>query len=357
VSDSAAVLRQLSRLTRPVPAAGPGALAVAVYGDAVDRPVRANESGFEGVACVDDAARLLDVLCDVWTRTQAPWVVRWARGLLEFVLWMQEPDGRWINFVYDWDGARNTSGITSATGENFWHARALVALSHAWLTFGDASVEEALHRGLERAAARTPPPDVRALHVRTAYLLMASGYARSPFVDDVGRWCDELLACRTDGVLMNSPYETGTPHLWAHIHEGVLAESAVLLERPELLEAAVASAEKLIVPVVEVAFDRPGVSPYDVASCVYGLDRLFGATGDTHWAALAADARAWFDGRNTAGTPVYDRERGRVADGIDDGRVSDNSGAEANIVAAEALFDDAVAAIERYGDPFASASG
>jgi hypothetical protein len=349
------VLRQLARLTRPLPAAGPGALAVAVYGDAIDRTITAKESGFEGVACVDDAARLLDVLCDVWTRTRADWAERWARGLLDFVLWMQEPDGRWINFVFDWEGARNTRGITSATGENFWHARALVALSHAWLTFGDGHVEEALHRGLERAAARTPPPDVRALHVRTAYLLMAADYRRSPFIDDVGPWCDELLACRTDGVLMNSPQEVGTPHLWAHIQEGVLAESAVLLERPELLEVAATSAEELIVPVVEAGFDRQSVTPYDVASCIYALDRLAGATGDARWASLAADARAWFDGRNTAGVPVYDRARGRVADGIDEGRVSENSGAEANIVAAEALFDDAVA--EAVQDPFVAATG
>ncbi len=351
------MLRQLARLTRPVPAAGPAALAVAVYADALDRPVTARESGFEGVACVDDAARLLDVLCDVWTRTRAPWVERWARGLLEFVLWMQEPDGRWINFVFDWDGTRNTHGITSATGENFWHARALVALSHAWLTFGDGHVEQALHRGLERAAERTPPPDVRALHVRTAYLLMAAGYERSPFVEDVGRWCDELIACRSDRVLMNSPHESGVPHLWAHVQEGVLAESSVLLERPELLRAAVDSAEGLVVPAVEASFDRPSVTPYDVASCVYTLDRLFGATGGAAWARLAADARAWFDGRNAAGAPVYDRERGRVADGVDEGRVSENSGAEANIVTAEALFDDVMASLERFGDPFAAVSG
>jgi hypothetical protein len=66
------MLRQLARLTRPLPSAGPQALAVAVYGDALDRHVDAKESGYEGVACVDDAARLLDVLCDVWLRTRLP---------------------------------------------------------------------------------------------------------------------------------------------------------------------------------------------------------------------------------------------------------------------------------------------
>ena len=112
------MLRQLARLTRPIPAAGGDALAIAVYGDGGGAHIVAKESGFEGVACVDDAARLLDVLCDVWARTKQPWAERWARGVLEFVLWMQEPDGRWINFVYDWDGTRNLHGITSATGES-----------------------------------------------------------------------------------------------------------------------------------------------------------------------------------------------------------------------------------------------
>ena len=141
-----------------MPAAGGDALALAVYTGPGGELVAAQESGFEGVACVDDTARLLDLLCDVWTRTRSPDVERWARGLLGFVLWMQEPDGRWLNFVYDWDGTRNEAGITSSTGENFWHARALSAVSHAWLTFGDEQARSAMHRGLDHAVTDRPPP-------------------------------------------------------------------------------------------------------------------------------------------------------------------------------------------------------
>ncbi|MGB7805681.1 MAG: hypothetical protein WBM72_08760, partial [Actinomycetota bacterium] len=83
------------------------------------------------------------------------------------------------------------------------------------------------------------------------------------------------------------------------------------------------------------------VTPYDVTSTVFSLDRLAAATGEERWTALAQDARAWFDGSNTAGAPVYDRARGRVADGIDEGRISENSGAEANIEAGGALLDAA----------------
>ena len=55
------MIRQLRRLTRPVPSFGEGVAAIAVYSEVTAeglwrRP--AAESGFEGVACVDDAARL-----------------------------------------------------------------------------------------------------------------------------------------------------------------------------------------------------------------------------------------------------------------------------------------------------------
>jgi hypothetical protein len=84
-----------------------------------------------------------------------------------------------------------------------------------------------------------------------------------------------------------------------------------------------------------------------VASVVYGLNRLADVTGASEYAALAAASRAWFDGRNPAGRSVYDRRSGRVADGIDERRVSGHSGAEANIVCAQALFDDATTVARR----------
>ncbi len=337
------MLRQLARLTRSVPAAGPGAAAVAVYADATDDLIVARESGIEGVACIDDAARLLDVLCEVWTRTGDPTVERWARGVLEFVLWMQEPDGRWVNFVYDWRGTKNRSGLTSTVGENFWHARALRGVASAWHVFGDPRAIESFHLGFEHARAKPAPPDVRSLHL-LAGLRMITEVGDAEALDPIRGWAREIAESRIDGVLMNNPDERGTPHLWAHIQEGVLAEVAGPLEDPSLLEIARTSARSLLEPCVRGAFDSARTSPYDVASVVWSLDRLSTVEGEP-WASLASDARAWFDGRNPAGSPVYDRARGRVADGIDEGRISENSGAEANLAAAEAMADDAAAVV------------
>lgn len=341
------MLRQLARLTRPILAAGPGALAVAVYADADDEPLAAAESGYEGVACVDDAARLLGLLCRVWERAPLDPVREWALGLLRFVEWMQETDGHWVNFVKEWDGTRNADGPTSAVGANFWHGRALAGISRAWLAFGEPSTEDALLRGLEPLRTADAPSDVRALHVETGLRLMKAG--RSDLEPTVRRWAREIADRRTDGVLMSNPDERGTPHLWGHVQEGVLADASVALKEPALLDVAVRSAEVLLEPVVRDAFGGASTTPYDVASVVFGLDRLATVTGDARWSTLAADARAWFDGRNAAATPVYDRRRGRVADGIDDGVVSRNSGAEANIEAAGALLDDAVASAALLG--------
>ena len=334
------MLRQLARLTRPIPSAGPGALAVAVYADGSDETVAARESGFEGVACVDDAARLLGLLCRVWDREPSPQIEAWARGVLEFVLWMQEPDGRWVNFVYDWDGSRNHHGLTSSVGQNFWHARALCALARARFAFGDDRAELALERGLEHLVSVEAPSDVRALHIEVCLLLIDRA-GRSDLEPVVRRWAHEIAACERGGILMNNPDERDAPHLWAHVQEGVLADAGTRLGEPALVDAARRSATSLLEPIVHGGFDRLSVTPYDVTSTVFSLDRLAAATGEERWTGFARDARAWFEGRNTAGAPVYDRARGRVADGIDEGRISENSGAEANIEAGGALLDAA----------------
>jgi len=337
------VLRQLARLTRPVPAAGPSALALAVYSDPSGEPVTAKESGYEGVACVDDAARALDVLCSVWTRTRDPGIERWARGMLEFVLWMQGDDGRWWNFIYDWNGPRNETGVTSSTGENFWHARALSGVTSAWFTFADERALVALRRGIDHPVKQPAPADVRALHVLVGLRLL-DDRSFEHGGEIVHRWAREISGCREGDVLMNNPDERGEPHLWAHMQEGVLVEAGRALDDDALVDVARASARSLLVPIVSDGFDRPSVTPYDVACSTYSLDRLADIDGDD-WPELATRARQWFDHVDETGRAIYDRHAGRVADGIDDGRVSGNSGAEANVVAAEALFEDAVGSV------------
>ncbi len=333
------MLRQLAALTRPVPAAGPRALAIAVYSGATGDAFGARESGVEGVACVDDAARACGVLCELWAATGNHALRFWAEGLLDFVLWMHDGDGRWLNFVYDWKGTRNREGPTSAAGINFWQARATCALAEAALLLDHKAARAALRESLAAASAGSPPPDVRALHALAALDLLQQ--APDTWLSSrLAAWCDELAGCRSGEMLMNSPAERGRPHLWGHVQEAVLIDAAAVLDREDLREIAVRSANAVFGEVIESGFDLPHVQSCDVQSAVFVMDRLAAVTRDGRYRALAQKARSWFSGRNSARVAVYDREVGRVGDGIDEGTVNQHSGAESNISAALALVED-----------------
>jgi hypothetical protein len=327
------VLRHLARLTVPVESAGQRACAIAVYADAADRTFPAAERGYEGVACVDDAARALILFSDVWSATGLPRMREWALGLLDFLLYMQLDDGRFVNFIADWSGQRNEHGVTSFAGGGFWHARGVRALARATVTLGEDRARAALGRGLEHIReARDVPADVRSIHVLMALELLRAG-AFPDLRADLPRWCEEIAACRGGGVLFDNPDQIA-PHLWGHQQEGVLAEAAQFLGRHDLIGIARESALTYVAPLIDSGFDLPTVQPYGVASAVYSTERLRAVTAEARFDELWRMARAWFDGRNPARRAVYD--------GIDDGKLNLHSGAESNVVGGQALLDQVI---------------
>ena len=333
------MLRQLARLTRPVGGIH-GAAAICVYADAAGVAIAASDRGHEGVACVDDAARALVLLCDLWTATRLPVIRAWAAALTEFLLYMQDGDGRFVNFISDWSGDRNLGGPTScATAASFWQARGLRGIARASLVFDDPRLSAGVLRGLAQVRAIPAPANVRAIHVLTAVDLLGSDPKLAEHVDLV-EWCDELAACRHDGVLFDDP-DQRAPHLWAHIQEGALASAGAYLGRDDLVQVARESALRYLAPLIDSGFDLPTVQADGVACARFGVERLAAVTGERRFARLAERARAWFDGRNSAKRSVYDRAAGRTHDGIDGGVLNDGSGAESNIAAAQALFEEA----------------
>jgi hypothetical protein len=278
-------------------------------------------------------------LCRLWTATGNAVLQRWAEGLLDFVLWMYAGDGCWVNFIYDWEGTKNTAGLTSRPGINFWQARAMQAIAESSGVIDDGRGQAILGQAFRAAAAGSPPSDVRSIQALAALVSVARS-ADPRLSSWLALWWDEVAGCRRDGMLMNSPDERGRPHLWGHVQEAVLADASVALGKPHLRALAMTSATAVFGAAIESGFALPNVSGYDVQSAVLVMDRMAAVTGEQEFADLAKMARRWFDNRNPAGALVYDRTTGRVADGIDDGRVNHRSGAEACISAGLALLDD-----------------
>lgn len=323
--------------------AGPAARAIAVYAEAAlsaeDVPGQqraAQEQGFEGVACVDDAARAAVMYCALWRSSPQAAYRAAALGLLKFVTYMQDEDGRFANFILDWQGRKNRSGRTSLLGGPAWQARALHALACGLATFGDSDWDAAYRLGLPWIDAGMPHLDVRAVAVLAAVQhWRATGAPTS--AERALAWSAEIAQQRVDDRLLNAAGDTSI-HLWGHLQEYALVEASTPLGRPDFLNAARASADAVLLPALEWCLTADHVLPFDMSCVARGLEAVARATGDIRYADGARIARAWFSGRNAAGAPVYDPRRGIVYDGVDFGRVSRNSGAESNIEGGLALI-------------------
>jgi hypothetical protein len=331
------VPRQLARLSRAVAKAGPTARAIAVYADGPVMPRPAREQGFEGGACVDDAARAVVLYCAIWRRWHIPSARRAADALLRFLAYMQDEEGRFFNFILDWTGRRNRGGPTSYPGGPQWQARALHALACGVATFGVDEWEQRFRRALRWVDQPIPYLDVRAV----AVLAVLEHWRATGHGDSARRalaWSSEIAShTGSCGALLNAD-GVQPIHLWGHLQEAALANVGRALGRADLVDCATASAASLLLPAVEDGFDAAHVLPFDVSCAIAGLAAVARATGEARYAEAADRGRLWFRGRNTAGQPVYDVGRGLIYDGIDDGRVSRNSGAESNIEGALALL-------------------
>jgi len=316
-------------------------------------PILAEDTGYEGIACVDDTARAALLALAVYERTQDLAVLRLARRWLTFVLYMQYPDGEFANFVRNASGRRNASGPTSVKGGVWWTARALWALARAYRVTGSSVYRKAYER--------CPKPDVLDGKIQA---LLALGEAELFRVD--GESHREQLAERArsiascSGDYFRDACDDPRVHLWGFHQLHAVATVARLLQDRALLGPCRRTVNELLVPVVrglgyyEVGpgiegESLPGSGPlrglkeglcaYCISPTVQGLAELYRATGAERYRQLGLRAGDWFSGRNDAHRRIYDPRTGLCADGIDGDVVSPNRGAESSIEAGFAELD------------------
>jgi len=334
------MLRQLWRLSRVLELGDVRMRAPSIYMEKHGRTwevEEARETGYEGVACVDDAARLAVLLLRAHAAYDLPWALEWARESLAFVLHLQQPDGNFVNFVLDWNGTPNLTGPTSAAGGSPWLARALWALSVGFRVTGDERYRERYYAALDHLADSEYADILGQGLISVVEMHRASPDPKLLLL--ARQLAERVCMCQHNGVLLNHLDEEN-PHLWGYVQPAALCLVAALIGVDAWTPVAVRSVQSSIMPMVRDAFDQPRTLAYEVSSAVWNLDAVHVATGVLQYQTLAHDARAWFHGRNSAAVPVYDTVRGMVFDGIDGRRVSENSGAESNIEGGFALFGE-----------------
>jgi len=335
------LLDYLAALTVDFEREGRQASAVLIYAepdpDVKDKyhPIVAQETGFEGIACLDDTARAAVLALGVFERTRSRTALTLAKRWLTFVEYMQYPDGSFANFIRNAAGVRNATGATSVRGGYWWSSRALWALARAYRVTGDSTYLDRFH-----ACHLEPIPDgkINALQVLARLELFRAGPS-DELRGDILDLCARIVGAEDDPYFLDHPGELKV-NLWGYHQLAAVAQAAAILDQPELLRACRRTVRNLIEPDVRALFwhsypdrSKVGVCAYDVAPIVQGLAALHRATGAQRYHQLALNAAAWFYGRNDARTAMYDPTSGRCRDGITEGVASRNYGAESAIEA------------------------
>jgi hypothetical protein len=296
--------------------------------------ISAKESGYEGIACLDDVARAAILALQAYRQLGSAAALGVASDWLRFVCYLQDGKGHFTNFILNSTGIKHYQGQTSYAGGSWWTARALWSLATAVRLTGEP-------RWLE-CFAQCPSEmsgNLKILGIQTlAFLELYEAEPTSDTRFEISRRCEALMDSGP-GYLRDHLGEAAVePYGFHQLH--ALARAGRLLARPEYLIRCASTVDRLVAPLVQARFLH--VLPwkyaprcaYDLSTLVLGLEELYHATSEDRYRRLARGCAAWLHGANPAGTRLYDARSGRCSDGIsDDGTASANCGAESAIEA------------------------
>ena len=339
---------------------------VALYANAPDYKPTGSPArdGYEGIACLDDAARAAVVYLRAYESTGDTRARDDALGLLSFVVAMEQGDGEFVNFI-DAKGRPNLIAPSSRKSMSYWAARSIWALGEAVRVLGkrDSTELTPIRPVLDRAMTRMARDiDARRLiggssTATSEALLGLIALQRAEPSDrtaGLAKRTAALLVPLSSGSMESAPWgayvdKPGDPwHAWGSRSTLALAEAATVLERPELAKAARREADGLWgrfllasqMPAEVTTGSAAGGQKwfpqiaYGVGPIVEGYLALADATDDPKYAMYAGLAASWFLGANPARESMYDEKTGRTMDGIDGPdpvKVNRNAGAESTI--------------------------
>lgn len=370
--DDLVNLDHLRFLTEPIIVNGQEMAVVHIYSEYPD--YEWVDAAGEGLSAVDDVARAAVVYLWQYERTRDMELLNLAKLCLNFVLYMQAPDGEFYNFVTDKSGTINERGGTSYKSLGWWAMRGLWAIGEGVRVFDTVDVayadqlaeaylktETALgatltnygeytsHHGYEIPAwIPGGEPDVASIGL----LGLAAYYQARP-----NPTTEQIMTQIADGLaeyrlgnhleypfgmhpaLSNAP---GFWHDWGAHTTHALVVAGLTLNRQDWIDSSAAAADSFLLrQLVLERFRHIGVVPYRLEQIAYGTNMLvltyttlYQATGEARYARYAGTAASWYFGNNMAGVQIYDPDTGRVLDGINGPvawRVNRNSGAESTI--------------------------
>lgn len=344
-----------------------------IYAEAPDyQPVAAVG---EGVACVDDVGRFLEVLETEICRYNRKELLPIAFGMTRFLLYMGRDDGLWYNFIGA-DGKINKVHRTSTAEFQWWAIRGLRGLAAAYMILQKFSVDTCLEKTvihrlhsmdarLDEVLKNYPERIDTELGLRPGWLIRNApdinsemllvltklhGYADFNYWDEIIKIADGLVEYQylNDESAINGMYFCWQNiwHNWGNNQSTALLKAYQITKDEKYLNSVRRWADNFAPFLMENNFPWditilqdgsysmnkfPQIA-YGIHSVYSGMKLLSEITGNSVYSANAEKIFSWFKGKNIVNTPMYDAETGRCYDGINNDKdVNYNSGAESTI--------------------------
>lgn len=342
-----------------------------IYADAPDyQPLAA---AGEGVTCVDDVGRYLEVLeYEILTQKNKS-LIPLAKNMVNFLFYMCRDDGLWYNFINE-KGAINKTHINSKAEFGFWAIRGLRGLAAGYNIFrADSNISPKirqkiktmnphLSKALENYDDRRKINDIEkpmwmikgAADMTNELLLVLTKLQQSgdfDYIDEIEKFSEALILSQyqNSGSKINGMYFCWDNiwHGWGNSQAFALLEAYKITGNEACLKSVKLWADHFVpffisenfprkITVIKDKFDLetyPQIA-YGINSTYRGIASLAALTGEKKYKSDSEKIFQWYLGKNIANTPMYDSEKGRCYDGINSKiSINKNSGAESTIEA------------------------
>ncbi len=339
----------------------------------------------EGITCVDDVGRFLEVLEIVILQYDRQDLLPMVEGMLEFLLYMVRDDGLWYNFMFA-DGSINKEHKNSTASFQWWAIRGLRGLAAGYNIYNQLDLNIDLQNRIVRAIRSADPHlsnilENYPMYYQGSYDLLPSWLiSQAPdqtselilvltklhntgnfeYFDQIKQFSQGML--KTQFSIKDHNLEgmyfcwDNVWHSWGNNHAYALVEAYKIIGEAKYLESVKLWADNFIPYLIENSFPRcitilpdqtylvedyPQIA-YGINSTLRGLNAIARITKDPAHQVNAESVFSWFSGDNNGGLAMYDSGTGRCFDGINaQSSINKNSGAESTIECLLAYLDNA----------------
>jgi len=347
---------------------------ISIYADAPGyEPVAAQG---EGVTCVDDVGRFLEVLEYEIIHNQRQELLPVAVGMVRYLFYLNRDDGLWYNFIFE-DGSINKEYRTSVASFGWWAVRGLRGLGAGYRIFVSQPKYESLtkqiayrfslsqthldalflnypqYKTMDDGSER-PVWNLEFAPDKSSELLLAlagmHGLAGFDYSKEIQYLAEALIGWQYTGE--EETYKgmfycwQNTWHSWGNNQALALIKAYSIIGDEKYLSSVKLWADQFVPNLIqnnfpaEIRHDSLGnwevndysQIAYGINSTYRGMQALAEITGSPEYQQRAEQVFSWFKGDNVARIQMYDPASGRCFDGINGvDKVNYNSGAESTI--------------------------